>query len=152
MQALLLTLMVLFTFSTQAFTKEKNKAAANLDSIHEESESSYSPFNIARILVDVPSNFDRNKGYLAVDTNGRLAVYLIFEREHNCVELSRHSRTDILAHWSPTSVEDGADSFAFYYWERGHWSHGRVEALNEGKCPLGLEPLPSQTKRITGHG
>ncbi len=136
MNALLLILMGAFIFQNQVFAKEEQKAETHDEAICDGISSDYSEFDFVCVLVDNPSNFDRNKAFLAIDKNGKPAVYPLFERQHRCVMLDRHSLTDILAHWAPTKVEDDVYSFAFsYYGKNGTWRAARVDLqFRENYC------------------
>lgn len=127
MNARLLTFMVVFIFQNQVLAAEEQKAARPIEAVCEGSSGDYSEFNFVSILVDAPSNFDRNKAFLFVDKNGRPAVYPLFKRDHRCIMLGRHSLTDILGHWTPTKVEAEVYSFSFFYWANGSWRPARVE-------------------------
>ena len=130
MNALVLFFMVALTFQNPVFAKEEQKAGT-----HDLKSSDYSEFNFARVLVDNPSNFDRNKAFLAIDKNGKPAVYPIFERQHRCIMLDRHSLADILAHWVPAKVEDDVYCFCFSYWADGTWRPTRVDLqFRENYC------------------
>jgi hypothetical protein len=135
MNARLLIFMLAFIFQNQVFAKEDQKAETHVEAICDGISSDYSEFNYVTVLVDNPSNFDRNKAFLAIDKNGKPAVYPLFERQHRCIMLDRHSLTDILAHWTPAKVEDDVYSFAFSYWKNGTWKPARVDLrFRENYC------------------
>jgi hypothetical protein len=135
MNALVLFFMVALIFQNQVFAKEEQKAGAHVEAIGDGRSSDYSEFNFACVLADNPSNFDRNKAILAVDKNGKPAVYPLFERQHRCIMLNRHSLTDILAHWTPAKVEGDVYSFAFSYWKNRTWRPARVDLqFRENYC------------------
>jgi hypothetical protein len=127
MNVILLIFMVVFVFQNQVIANEEQKSATHVEAIFKGRSSNYSDFNFACVLVDDPSSFDRNKAFLAIDKSGRPAVYPLFEREHSCIMLSRHSLTDILAHWVPAKVEHDVYSFAFSYWKNGTWKPAQVD-------------------------
>jgi hypothetical protein len=124
MNALLFIFMFAVVFQNQAFAKEDQKT--EIKAVCEGTSSAYSNFNFACVLVDKPSNFDRNKAFLAIDKNGKPAIYPLFERDHRCIMLDRHSLTDILAHWTPIKVEDDVYRFGFSYWANGTWKLAQV--------------------------
>jgi hypothetical protein len=135
MNARLLIFMLAFIFQNQVFAKEEQKAKTAVEAIRDGIFSDYSEFNFVSVLVDNPSNFERNKAFLAIDRNGKPAVYPLFERQNRCIMLGRHSSTDILAHWAPAKVEDGVYSFAFSYWKNGIWKPAQVELqFRENYC------------------
>ena len=127
MNVLLFIFMVVLIFQNQAIAAEEQKAGSHEEATCEGRSSDYCEFNLARVLVDDPSNFDRNKAFLFVDNNGRPAVYPLFERDHRCIMLGRHSLTDILAHWTPSKVEADVYSFSFFFWAKGTWRPARVD-------------------------
>lgn len=127
MNALLLCFMIVFIFPNQVFAAEEQEAGRPKKAVCEENSNNYSEFDFVWMLVNSPSNFDRNKAFLFVDKNGRPAVYPLFERDHRCIMLGRHSLTDILAHWTPTKVEADVYTFSFFYWANGTWKPVRVD-------------------------
>jgi len=126
MNVLLITFMIVLIFQNQVFAAEEQKVGP-VEATCEGRSSDYSQFNFGSVLVDDLSKVDRNRGFLAIDKNGRPAVYPLFERQNYCVGLSRHSVTDILAHWAPAMVEGDVYSFSFYYWANGIWKPARVD-------------------------
>lgn len=146
MNALLVTFMVVFLFQNQVFASDEQKPRPPVEANCQGSSSDYSEFDFDCILVDNSSNFDRNKAFLAVDKNGRPAVYLLFERQHPCSMLDRHSLTDILAHWGPAQVEDGVYSFSFSYWANGTWRPARVDLQFSGNFCSRFRVVSNDTK------
>jgi hypothetical protein len=135
MNALLLILMIGLIFPNQAFAKEESKIGTPTEAIGVGSSADYSEFSSALVLVDDPANSDRNKAFLAIDKNGRPAIYPVLEREQRCAALSQHSLKDILAHWTPAKVDGDVYSFSFLVPAHGAWIPARIDLrFRENYC------------------
>lgn len=131
------------------------------NSIQEEKHDEYSDFSFASILVNEPAKSNRNNAFLAIDKNGRPALYPAL-RSQRCAELSQHTLTDVLAHWCPTDASGDVYSFTFYRWFDANWnaikvemrfkdnycSHFRVESADSAvKTWLPTNAIPSEVDK-----
>lgn len=80
------------------------------------------------VLVDDPTSAVRkNQAALAVDKNGRPALYLLFDERTACAPLSRHKLEDLLKHWKPAEFKNRSHTFFFKQYINGVWKPVRVD-------------------------
>jgi hypothetical protein len=117
--------------SSCAYAEADEPGRVQQESRQEKTHSVYSDFSYAAILVDDHTKSNRNNIFLAIDKNGRPALYPAL-RTQRCLELSQHTLTDVLAHWSPTQVSGDVYSFTFYRWIDSKWNPIKVELRFKG--------------------
>jgi hypothetical protein len=127
MNIFLLIALTAIIFQNQVFASEEPTNLSSIESTKNASIGAYSEFEKVILLVDDPERVDRNRAFLYVHSNGRLAVYPILDGLHRCVTLSHHSLTDILSHWTPAKVKDDIYSFSFVCWGSKGWEPVRVD-------------------------
>jgi hypothetical protein len=131
----LITLIIFQSSQNRVSANDVQKPAFDAKSAQQGNSGTDSQIVLKGVLVDQPANDNRNKALLAMDKEGRPAIYPLVEEERRCVMLNQHFKEDILAHWTPTSEKNGIYSFAFFYWLNTAWRPATVELqFRDNKC------------------
>ncbi len=156
MKVHLFTYLVAALVQTQAFvyrveayesaSAETQAAVPCANEISKESGIPYASLGIARALVDDPTKFDRNKAVLALDKNGKPAVYPLFDGRYACSSLSQHTIGELVKHWGPAKVKNEVYSFSFMQWVDG-WKPVQLELqFGENRCCNLFRVVSDETK------